>query len=197
MTPFRRLILNIVLFPILPCFAKGPNPDDFNKPTEVEKQQTENAARMFNLYLEGKPVTDAYNADISKDPSAATNTAQGEAAVDLAKMTPTVANPNSMNQGMNPAGVNKVAATKAKVMSDISQDAVSQQAAGMKSTVENALGIQSTANTALSGMARDAVSRNISDAQSDYNSDASTKSSLTSVAGMGAGMAYDRFKAKG
>lgn len=197
MTLFRRLFLNILLFPILPCFLKGADPDDFNNPTEVEKQQTENAAKMFNLYLEGKPVTDAYNADISKDPAAATNTAQGEAAVDLAKMTSTVVNPNAVNQGMNPGMVNKVAGTKAKVMSDISQDAVSQQAAGMKSSVENALGIQSTANTALSGMARDAVSRNVSDAQSAYNSDASTKSSLTSVAGMGAGMAWDKYKAKG
>jgi hypothetical protein len=189
MSKYRRLFLQIILLPILPAFAKGPDPDDFNEPTEVEQAQSENAARMFNLALEGKPVTDAYLADITADPAERTNVVQGQAAVDMAKMTPQVSNPNQMNQGMDPAGATTLATQRAKVMSEVAQDAQGQQAAGMKSSVENALGVQSSANTAMSGMARDAVDRNVTKAASDYNSRATTNSSIASLAGAGTGMA--------
>jgi hypothetical protein len=189
MSKYRRLFLQILILPILPVFAKGPDPDDFNEPTEVEKAQSENAARMFNLALEGKPVTDAYLADTTADPAERTNAVQGQAAVDMAKMTPQVSNPNQVNQGMNPAGASTLATQRAKVMSDVAQDAQGQQAAGMKSAVENALGVQSSANTAMAGMARDAVDRNTTKAASDYNSRVTTNSSIASLAGAGTGMA--------
>lgn len=187
MKRFRRLLIQALLLPVLPCLGKGPDPEDFNKPTEVEKAQTEVAARMFNLYLEGKPVSDAYLEDISRDPSITADAVKGEAAVDMAVSTPAMVDPT---RGVNPTGMAKLAGRRAKVMGDIDQDAVSQKAAGMKTYVENAMGIQSTANTAQAGMAEDAVRRNIDKSQAEYNSDAAGASSMASLAGTGAGMAW-------
>jgi len=61
---------------------------------------------------------------------------------------------------------------------------------GKKSAVENMMGIQSTVNTAQQGMAHDAVSRNIADAEADYLGKSSTMGAVSSLAGAGAGMMY-------
>lgn len=166
----------------------GPDPDDFNKPTEVEKAQTQVAVRNFNEYLKDKPVINAYLADVSRDPYETARTIQGQASADLAQKTAFV--PGNPNGGMYPASLAKSATLNSKVMSDLGQDAISQQAATKKSAVENMMGVQSSVNSAQEGMARDAVSRNISDAQADYSSNAATMGSVASLAGAGAGMAY-------
>lgn len=166
----------------------GANPDDFNKPTEVEKAQTQVAVRNFNEYLKDKPVINAYLADISRDPSETARTIQGQAGADLAQKTAFV--PGNPNAGMAPGSVAKSAALNSKVMGDLGQDAIAQQAAAKKSFVENAMGLQSSANTAQQGMARDAVSRNITDAEADYQSNAATMGAVSSLAGAGAGMVY-------
>lgn len=169
-------------------YGGSPNPDDFNKPTEVEKAETQVAVRNFNEYLNDKPVIAAYLADISRDPEETAKAVKGEASADLAQKTRfTPGNPNGR---MNPSAPAATATLNAKVMSDIDKDAISQQAAAKKVYVENAMGIQSSANTAQQGMARDAVSRNITDAEGVYNSNAATNSSIASLAGTGAGMMY-------
>lgn len=178
----------------------GPDPEDFNKPTEAEKAQAEVAANQFNEYLKGKaiqgtfdeqgrPTAGSYLEDIYRDPALTAKATQGEAAVDLAQMTPAVSNPNAVNGGMSPTGSMRLAGRRAKVMTDLSQDAVSQQAAGKKAFVENAMGLQSSADTAQAGMAADAVRRNITSAEADYESSTAGTRSLTSLAGAGAGMA--------
>lgn len=189
MTRLRRVILQILLLPVLPVLAKGPKPDDFNKPTEAEKAGSEVAANMFNLYLEGKPVTEAYRDDISKDPSITANAVQGEAAADLAAKTPVVTNPN---QNVNPTGMAKLAGKRSKIMNDLSQDSVAQKSAGMKTYVENALGVQSSANTAQTGMAADAVERNITKAESDYETKTAGVGAVASLAGAGASLALKK-----
>lgn len=172
----------------------GPDPSEFNQPTEVEKAQTQVAVRNYNEYLKDKPVISAYLADISRAPAETAKVIQGQAGADLAQKSTFV--PENPNGGMNPDAAAKSAALNAKVMTDLGQDAVAQQAAGKKSYVENAMGIQSTANTAQQGMARDAVARNITAAEGDYQSNASTLGAVSSLAGAGAGMAYTNSVAK-
>lgn len=192
---FKSLLLQILLFPVLPILSKGPDPSEFNKPTPQEGAQTEVATRMFNLALEGKPVTDAYQADITRDPSLTANQVQGQAAVDLAKKAPqSYVDPT---RGMNTTAATGMAGARSAAMNNIAQDATSQKAAGMKSIVENALGQQSTANTAMTGMAADAVDRSVNAAQSSYNNKASTMSSLSTLAGAGAVIARDKFLKSG
>lgn len=172
----------------------GPNPDDFNKPTEVEKAQTQVAVRNFNEYLKDKPVINAYLADINRDPTQTAGLIQGQASADLAQKAAFV--PGNPNVGMAPDGLVKSAQLRSKVMGDLGQDAVAQQAAAKKVFVENAMGMQSSANTAQQGMARDAVSRNMTNAEADYQSNASTLGAVSSLAGTGAGMAYTNAVAK-
>jgi hypothetical protein len=167
---------------------KGADPEDFNQPTVVEGAQTQIAARNFNEYLKDKPVITDYLNDINRDPAETARAIQGEAGADLAQKNVFV--PGNPNAGMNPSAPAKAATLNAKVMNDLGQDAVSQQAAAKKGFVENAMGLNTTVNTAQQGMARDAVSRNIADSEADFSSNASTLGAISSVAGAGAGMAY-------
>jgi hypothetical protein len=171
----------------------GPDPEDFNKPNEVEKANTQIAVRNFNEYLKDKPVITGYLEDISRDPAETAKAVQGEAAADLAQKNKFV--PGNPNAGMGP-DVAKGATLNAKVMNDLTADSVMQQAAAKKSYVENAMGIQSSVNTAQQGMARDAVSRNIADAEGDYQSHAATLGAVSSLAGAASGMAYNNATAK-
>lgn len=176
------------------CF-KGPSAADFNKVTEAERAQSRTAVLNWNEYLKDKPVINDYLKDISRDPGETAKAIQGEASADLAQKTAFV--PGNPNAGMAPAAAAKSATMNAKVMGDLEQDAVAQQAGAKKAFVENAMGLQSSANTAQQGMARDAVSRNITDAEADYTSNASTLSAVSSLAGAGAGMVYTNTKKKG
>jgi hypothetical protein len=176
------------------CFKGGPNPDDFNKPTIVEAAQTQIAVRNYNEYLKDKPVIAAYLDDISRDPAETAAVIQGQAGADLAQKSAFV--PDNPNAGMSPDGLVKSATLRSKVMSELGQDAVAQQAAAKKGYVENAMGLQTSVNTAQQGMARDAVERNITDAQAGYQANASTMGAVASLAGAGAGMAYTNAVAK-
>jgi hypothetical protein len=173
------------------CY-KGTNPDDFNKPTEVEKSEAVVAVRNYNEYLKDKPVINAYLKDISRDPTETAQVVQGQASADLAQKAVFV--PGNPNAGMSPAGAVKSAQVDGRVMSELGQDAIAQQAAAKKSYVENAMGIQSSANTAQQGMAHDAVARNTAEAEADYQSSAATASSAASLAGAGAAMVYQKAK---
>lgn len=166
----------------------GADPEDFNKPTEVEAAQTRTAVLNFNEYLKDKPVINAYLEDIRRDPAESAKAIQGEASADLAQKTAFV--PGNPNAGMAPAGPAKSATLNAKVMTDLGTDAVAQQAGAKKGFVENSMGLQTTVNAAQQGMARDAVTRNITDVQADYQSNASTAGAVASLAGAGAGMIY-------
>lgn len=166
----------------------GPDPEDFNQPTEVEKAQTQVAVRNFNEYLKDKPVITAYLTDINRNPAETARTIQGQAGADLAQKNTFV--PGNPNAGMNTGGMAKSAGMNAKVMNDLGHDAIAQQAAAKKGFVENAMGMQTSVNTAQQGMARDAVSRNIAEAEADYSSAASTLGTVSSLAGSGAGMLY-------
>ncbi len=168
----------------------GPKPDDFNKPTPQEGALAEVATKEWNAYLEGKPLEEAYLKDISRDPTLAAKGMQGEAATDLAEQAPVTSMPNGPNGGMSPAAVMRSAKIREKSMNDLQEGAVGQKAAGEAAYLENAMGMQATADTAQAGLARDAVSRNIADAEADYSSHAATVGSLASLAGAGAGMAY-------
>ena len=167
---------------------KGVDPNDFNKPTEVEKAQTQVAVRNFNEYLKDKPVINAYLEDINRDPAETSRGIKGEASADLAQKSAFV--PGNPNGGMAPDSAARNATLNAKVENDLGSDAVVQQAAAKKSFVENAMGLQSSANTAQQGMARDAVNRNITEAEGDYQSNAATMGAVSSLAGAGAGMVY-------
>ncbi|CAB4211880.1 hypothetical protein UFOVP1419_42 [uncultured Caudovirales phage] len=167
---------------------KGPDPDEMNQPTEVERAQTQVAVRNFNEYLKDKPVIADYLKDINRDPAETARAIQGQAGADLAQKEAFV--PGNPNAGMNPAAPAKAAGLNAKVMNDLGQDAIAQQAAARKGYVENAMGLQTSVNTAQQGMARDAVSRNITESEADYASNASTLGAVSSLAGAGAGMAY-------
>lgn len=192
----KKLLLQILLLPILPCFMKGSDVGKLKDPTAEERATAEVAARQWNEYMSGKAIEQDYLHDISGSTSIAADKAQGKAAVDLAAYTPKAlgSNPNvSTGNGMM-----ALAAKRAKINDELSQDANSQQAAAKKVYYENAMGIQSTANAAQSGLASDAVSRNTADLEADYNSKASKVGSLATAGGVVAGMArqsyYNRAK---
>ena len=166
----------------------GPNPDDFNKPTPAEAANTEVAVKQWDEFLKTKPVEAAYLEDVNRDPSEKAQAVQGQAVADLAQKMPVVTRPDGPNRGMSPGGMVTTAATGARVEDAINRDAVAQQAAGRKTFLENAMGIQSSANTATAGLAEDAVKRELTNAQADYTNSASTTSALSSLAGAGAGM---------
>lgn len=177
------------------CF-KGADPSDFNQPTPQEYATAETAAKEWNLYLQGKPIEEGYLHDISRDPTEAAQTMKDQAAADFATEAPVSALPNGPNGGMSAAAVMRTAATRAKTMSDLDQVATGQQAAGRKAYIENAMGLQSSADTAQAGLAGEEVRKNLENTQADYNSNAATMGSLASLAGAGAGMAYDWSKSK-
>lgn len=170
----------------------GPDPEDFNKPTPQEHAQAETAAKMFNEYLRGKGVEKAYLADISANPALAAAAAKGTAATDLALKLPatTRAAPAS---GMSPTAIIKGAQIRSKIGSDLDTNAVTQQAAGRKTYVENAMGVQSTADTAQSGLANEAVKRNLNEAESQQRSAQAGMSAVSSLAGAGSSVLQKYF----
>lgn len=188
---FKQLLIQILLLPVLPCFFKGPDPSEFNQPTDAEKAAAEVAAKQWNAYLAGKPMEMEYLADVSQDPMALTEAAKGKAAVDLSGMTAKALG-NTPNVTGDGAGMMRLSAQRAKIGNELGQDAISQQAAGRKSYIENAMGMQSTANTAQAGLAADAVARNTSQAEADYTSSAANAGAFAGMAGAaaGAGRAY-------
>lgn len=169
----------------------GGSTDTTSEVTALEKEQARSAVLNYNEYINDKPVIAAYLNDINKNPAGEAAVVQGQAAADLAQKTPEIAgNPNG---GMNPSAAVRSATLKGKIMNDLGQDTVSQQAAGKKAYIDNAMGLQSSVNSTQSGMARDAVEQNIADAKTAYNLSGDIKSSVASAGGMAAAAVKDYY----
>lgn len=171
------------------CGGSAPDP---NPVTALEREQARAAVKNYNEYLKDKPTINAYLADISRDPAETARSIQGQAGADLAQKSRFV--PGNPNAGVNINGDANSAQLRAKVMNSLSQDAISQQAAAKRSFVENAMGIQSTVNTAQQGMAADAVSRSIAEQRAEQESRANTASGIAAVGGSAAAIANNYYK---
>lgn len=156
----------------------------------AERENAYVSADQYNEYLKGKPLETAYLDDIMQSPDNYATAVKGEANADIAQKTPTVAVRPGM--GMNTPALIRNQEMKGSVMGAIDRDAIAQNAATKKGAVENAMGFQTTVNSARTGMAADAVSKGITNMQNDYTDSASTKSSIATLSGMGAGMAIDK-----
>lgn len=155
---------------------------DLNQPTEREKGLAKVNAKMFNQWVKDLPFEDAYYEDIIKSPEARVAKVQGETNADVMQSVGT-GTPDPTRSVAAQDITPKVGGVMSKAMTNASEDVQMQRLAGAMDLTKMGMGDASTAQTAMTGMAKSAVDRAVSDSQADWQAEGANYGAVSSMVG--------------
>lgn len=182
MKDFKRLMIQILLLPIMPTFAKGA---ETVPETAEAKALSEVAVDQYNTYMsEYRPFERKFIADVMRPTAIREAKAAGKVNADVMQKMAVTGEPNKALR--DPETFATGAKIKAKAINDVTQKVKDQKVAGMQAITDMGMGKETKAQLGLEALATNATNKAISEELVNQSNDNAITRGVSGTAGAGA-----------